>query len=392
MGYFDYLHVEKQNDLFFRLPAKNLLNTDRERLAYALGATLYTPANAPKLFNKLFNAALPGLISAVFCLEDAVGDQDVVQAEYNLNQLLTARHKAKEKETNRPPFLFVRVRNLEQMKRLLATLGSALPVLTGFVFPKFEADNGWRYFEELKRINEFLPRPLYGMPILEDFDTIKSETRVAHLLDVKDVLDAYSNLVLNVRIGATDLCGHYGIRRSCEFTIYDIAVVKECIADIVNIFSRPEAGYVISGPVWEFFPPKLRVLKPQLRQSPFQEQYGLPGLQLRQKLVCGYVDELIKEVMLDKVNGLVGKTIIHPNHLVPVQALHVVTHEEYSDAADILHRNHDGGVLKSAYNNKMNEVKPHTRWAKKIMIMSEIYGVLKEEHDYFHLIYTTENL
>ncbi|MCL0033674.1 HpcH/HpaI aldolase/citrate lyase family protein [Thermodesulfovibrionales bacterium] len=392
MSYFDYLCPEEKEALFFRLPAKTLLTTNRETLAYALGATLYIPASAPKILDKFFNSLLPGLISTIVCLEDAVSDQDVVQAEHNLIHQLTVWHKAKEKEATHPPFIFVRVRNLEQMKRILTVLGSSLTVLTGFVFPKFEATDGWRYFEELKRVNEFLPRPLYGMPILEDFGTIRSETRVAHLLKIKDVLDAYRDLTLNIRIGATDLCGHYGIRRSPEFTIYDIVVIKECIADIVNIFSRPEADYVISGPVWEYFFPGSRVLKSQLRQSPFQEQYGASGLQLRQKLVHSYIDGLIKEVMLDKVNGLIGKTVIHPKHITLVQALHVVTHEEYSDAADIVRHNRNGGVLRSAYNNKMNEVRPHARWAKKIMTMSEIYGVLKEGYDYIHIIHAKENL
>ena len=96
--------------------------------------------------------------------------------------------------------------------------------------------------------------------------------------------------------------------------------------------------------------------------------------------------------MLDKVNGLTGKTIIHPEHIAPVQALYAVTHEEYSDARAIMHHGEDGGIVKSTYQNKINEVKPHGRWAKKIMIMSEIYGVLKENYDYVDIIYAKRNL
>jgi len=391
MSYFNYLNTEEKNNTFFLPPAETILNTERETLAYALGATLYMPASSPKIFDKLFKKAVPGLISTVLCLEDAINDEDVVKAENNLIKQLTALHKVKDEEKNYPPFIFVRVRNPEQMKRLVKMLGSKLSVLTGFVFPKFEPSNGWRYFEELKQVNKFLDQPLYGMPILESSGIIKLETRTTYLLKIKEILDVYKDLVLNIRIGATDLSGQYGMRRSYEFTIYDIAVIRYCIASIINVFGRSTDGYVISSPVWEYFSPGSRVLKPQLRKSPFQEQHGPLGLQLRQRLICSHIDGLIKEVILDKANGLIGKTIIHPNHLAAVQALYAVTHEEYSDATDIL-QNGNGGVLKSAYNNKMNEVKPHINWAKKIMTMSKIYGVLKENHDYTNIIYAKEEL
>ena len=44
------------------------------------------------------------------------------------------------------------------------------------------------------------------------------------------------------------------------------------------------------------------------------------------------IDGLIREVQLDRANGLVGKTGIHPSHVAVVHALSVVSHEEYRDA------------------------------------------------------------
>lgn len=389
MSYFNCLNAAEKSKIFFLPPASTLSNTGREVLACALGAVLYMPASSPEIFNKLFKKKIAGLITTVLCLEDAIGDQQVASAEQNLVKQLTALQKVK--KLNQPPFIFVRVRNGAQLKRLVKTLGAALPVLTGFVFPKFEPSTGWQYFEELKRVNQFLEQPLYGMPILESAGIIQLETRSADLLQIKTVLDIYKDLVLNIRIGATDLSGYYGIRRSSEFTIYDIALIKDCIAAIINVFGRCPDDYVISSPVWEYFSPGHRVLKPQLRKSPFQEHYGKPGLQLRHQLICSHLDGLIKEVLLDKANGLIGKTIIHPSHLAPVQALYAVTHEEYADATDIL-QNGNGGVLKSAYNNKMNEVKPHINWAQKIITMSKIYGVLKENYDYTSIIYAKKEL
>ena len=37
------------------------------------------------------------------------------------------------------------------------------------------------------------------------------------------------------------------------------------------------------------------------------------------------------------------------------------------------------GVKKGYGNNKMNEVKTHTHWAKKIIGLAEVYGVYAEE-------------
>ena len=44
------------------------------------------------------------------------------------------------------------------------------------------------------------------------------------------------------------------------------------------------------------------------------------------------------------------------------------------------------GVRKSHFLNKMNEVKPHFYWAQRILLKSEIYGVLNEEYTNIDLI------
>jgi len=90
---------------------------------------------------------------------------------------------------------------------------------------------------------------------------------------------------------------------------------------------------------------------------------------------------------MDITNGLTGKTIIHPTHIRPVQALNTVTYEEYLDAQSIISQaNGEIGVMKSAFQNKMNEIKPHYYWAQKVLLKSEIYGVLNEEYTYIDLL------
>ncbi len=68
-----------------------------------------------------------------------------------------------------------------------------------------------------------------------------------------------------------DFCSLFGIRRNEDTTIYDIAVIRNCIELIINQFLRKGSGFVLSGPVWEYFSSGERLLKPQLRISPFTE-------------------------------------------------------------------------------------------------------------------------
>lgn len=44
------------------------------------------------------------------------------------------------------------------------------------------------------------------------------------------------------------------------------------------------------------------------------------------------------------------------------------------------------GVLKSQYQNKMNEVKPHYYWAKRILLRAKAFGVYNEHQDFTSLI------
>jgi citrate lyase beta subunit len=179
--------------------------------------------------------------------------------------------------------------------------------------------------------------------------------------------------VLAIRVGATDLCGLFGLRRDRDLTVYDLSVVRECIADIVNICGR-DGSYVITGPVWEYFSSPERLWVSPLRVTPFEQAHEAP---LRQELVSADLDRLIREVVLDKANGLLGKTVIHPDHVAAVHALLVVTREEYADACTVL-AGDTGGVRRSRYRNKMNELRPHRSWAEGVLRRATAFGVLRE--------------
>ena len=193
------------------------------------------------------------------------------------------------------------------------------------------------------------------------------------------------------RLGVTDLCSAYGLRRSPDLTAYDVALVAAVIGDVVNVLGRADGtGYTVTGPVWEYFPVQERMFKPQLRRTPFAASAGTArasGEEVRRRIIEHDLDGLIREVELDRTNGLLGKTCIHPSHVPAVHALSVVTHEEYCDARDILRQEQDGGgVLRSAYTNKMNEVRPHRAWAERVLLRAEVFGVAREDVSFAELL------
>ncbi|MEK3986028.1 HpcH/HpaI aldolase/citrate lyase family protein [Paenibacillus sp. FSL K6-3166] len=395
MRYFDYLTKEQEIALFYNPPISfNHNTTSKDLLAHAVGAALYMPATRASVPEDILKLKSAGLVTVIIDLEDAIGDNEVDHAEESLIQHLIFLAAYEENEPSRSdslPLLFIRVRNPEQLRQLIFRLGSLVTMLTGFVFPKFSVDNGIQYFEAIadyNRTRSYSDPVLYGMPILESAPIIYRESRVDSLLSIRNLLGNYREYVLNVRIGATDFSSLFGLRRSPDISIYDLTPIRDCISDIINIFGRVEEGYVISGPVWEYFANKgHRVLRPQLRQTPFEDTYGKNGRDMRNSYISSSMDGLIREVILDKENGILGKTIIHPSHLRPVQAMYTVMHEEYVDACSIVESN-DGslGVFKSQYSNKMNEIKPHLNWAKRILLRSQIYGVLHEQQHFVGLL------
>src|ERR1017187_2991616 len=244
---------------------------------------------------------------------------------------------------------------------------------------------GAEFFEVLAEARGATGLRLYGMPVLESPEITYSESRASELLAVRALLIKHLDAVLAVRIGATDLCGLFGLRRSSDLTVYDLAVVREVIADILNVLGR-DGRFVVTGPVWEYFARGERIFKPQLRLSPFQVRSDLPNAtKVRRQLLRHDLDGLLREVVLDKANGILGKTVIHPTHIRPVHAMLVVTEEEHSDACATLGRS-GGGVCSSEYANKMIESKPHARWAAGILRRAAVFGVLRADRTFVDLL------
>ena len=277
------------------------------------------------------------------------------------------------------------MRTPEQIPDLVRRLGDTARLLSGFVFPKFTEERGIPFLEALAAAESAGGRRLFGMPVLETPELMYRESRVDALEGIARAVDKYRSRVLALRLGVTDFCSSYGLRRAPDMTAYDVQIVASVIADVVNMLGRADGtGFTVTGPVWEYFRVPERMFKPMLRHSPFLEGQAV---ELRERLIEHAMDGLLREISLDQANGLLGKTCIHPSHVPAVHALSVVSHEEYSDAADILRPERGGGgVLRSQYTNKMNEVKPHRAWAERTMLRAEVFGVAHEDVSFVDLL------
>ncbi|MEU3658709.1 HpcH/HpaI aldolase/citrate lyase family protein [Streptomyces sp. NPDC032940] len=382
MRHFGHIAPEVRARLFHREPCVFTADSPARLLSAALGATLYSPATRPRLADDVLKQGARGVVSMVLCLEDSIDDADVPAGEENLVRQFTDL-------ANRPgadvPLLFVRVRTPEQIPDLVRRFGPAVRLLSGFVLPKFTEERGVPFLEALTAAEAASGRRLFAMPVLESPELLYRESRVQTLEGIFRAVDKYRDRVLALRLGVTDFCSSYGLRRAPDMTAYDVQIVASVIADVVNMLGRADGtGFTVTGPVWEYFRVQERMFKPQLRQSPFLE---VQAVELRQKLIEHAMDGLLREISLDQANGLLGKTCIHPSHVLPVHALSVVSREEYSDAQDILRPERGGGgVLRSAYTNKMNEVKPHRAWAERTLLRAEVFGVADEDIGFVELL------
>ena len=328
--------------------------SSREILQYAIGGMLYMPATRTKIVQDIIEQKNPDIKSICLDLEDSIGDDTVEEALIMLRSTLSKLSKAIEDNilsVDNLPLIFIRVRNPEQLKTLKNTLSQEqLGIITGFNFPKFDSSNAAEYIRAFNELQHKSLTKLYFNPILESKAIMYKQNRIEELAYIQRKLSGFSDHILNIRVGATDFCNIFGIRRKMTQTIYDINVVADCFADIVNFFGK---NYVISGPVWEYF-----------------DSQGEDGL---------WKTGLKRELSFDKLNGFFGKTSIHPVQLPVIAKSNIIDEEDYNDAMSIMGMGTGLiGVAKGSTGNKMNEVKTHSNWARKILAIASVYGVKKK--------------
>ena len=157
------------------------------------------------------------------------------------------------------------------------------------------------------------------------------------------------------------------------------------ICDVVNVLGRADGGgHVVTGPVWEYFSGgradvQAAAARVAVRGAARRRRCG-------SELIAADLDGLIREVHLDKANGLIGKTVIHPSHVAAVHALSVVTHEEYCDAADILAVTGGRGDGQLGYAQQDERGKPHRAWAERLMLRARVFGVAARDVTFVDLL------
>lgn len=317
---------------------------DDDNLAYRVGGLLYTPALRKGVDQKILNNEIESLMSISFCLEDSVADSALGEAEANLKFMLTNIYRAEKKDL---PLIFIRIRSPEHMEHIHRFIGESENVITGYILPKFDFSNAEKYLKLAEDINKNSERRIYLMPILESGMVAELGTRASVLIKLKEIADQYKKYILNIRVGGNDFSNLYGLRRNERQNIYDIGVIRDILASIINVFADT---YIVSGPVWEYF------------KTDDQSGEWEKGLR--------------KEIELDLLNGFIGKTCIHPSQLPVFYDCMKVRRSDFEDAEKILSWDECGfSVAKSADGSRMNEYKTHKKWAKKICILRSIYGI-----------------
>lgn len=311
---------------------------------YSVGALLYCPANKKTIADSVIHEKFGTKYSLALCLEDTINDNYVTEAEQDL---ISSIHQIFESFQDHPfylPKIFIRVRNAGQIERLTKAFGESIKVITGYIIPKFTADNASSYIEEMIRANEQASRKLYMMPIYESSSIIDLRHRIDILYDLKDRLSHVEDLVLNIRVGGNDLCHMFGFRRHCDESIHRIRPVADIFSDIITVYGM---DYVVSGPVWEYY-------------SGYNWENGL-----------------IQELKDDKLCGFTGKTVIQPNQISVVNKVYQVTISDFNDAKAILNwdKKSDSLVSGNLAGERMNEYKTHHNWAEKILFLAEVFGI-----------------
>jgi len=288
-----------------------------------LGGSLYIPATH-KNVNDICNAdKYPNLRSCIIDTEDAIGEDDLESALDNISKML------KDYEPN-GLIVFIRPRNAEVLQTILKIKN--IDKIDGFSLPKFSTE----VMRQYAQIISMSGYDLHLIPVLESLDIFSTEK----LEEIRSFLLKRSLSILSLRLGGEDMMQYLGLKRRCEDNIYQLAAPAKVIADILNTF-KP-FGFNVSATVFN----------------------------------CIDKHELYKQnVEEDLRQGLIGKTIIHPNQIDPINKAYKVTEKEYDMALKMLDKHTEAIIVQDG---QMGEKFAHTSWAKVILQRYEFYGLKVE--------------
>ena len=289
-----------------------------------LGGSLYIPATHKHVDAVCNDNKYPDLRSCIIDTEDAIGEDDLEFGLENIAQMLQSY-------SPKDLLLFIRPRNPEVLRSLLKING--IDKVDGFSLPKFSTE----VMAEYKEILDASQHKFYIMPVLESLDLFDHKK----LEEIRSFLLCSGLNILTLRLGGEDMMQHLGLKRKCEDDIYSLIAPARVIADVLNTF-KP-FGFNVTATVFN----------------------------------CIDQDRLYKtNVKEDLRQGLIGKTIIHPNQIHAINETYKVSSQEYAMAVKMLDKNTEAIIVQ---NGQMGEKFAHTSWAKIIFERHRFFG-LRETH------------
>jgi len=372
MRHYMHLSDSELNKIFYKKPEAFDNTTKKNQLRYALGATLYLPATkyiAPYLLEKRYSH----LTSFVMCFENLIEERNINIAEKTLlNTLRTLKMAENENRINKDelPLFFIHVRDPLQFERLYEILikeKDIISYISGFFLPKFNSNNADAYLSTVKKIR-LISEYIYALPIIESKEIISLASRISELITLEKTIFEYRDMILGIRIGGSYINSVLGVNSLEAMSIYDVGITASIIYDIINSFiNLSYEDIAIYSSSWD---KKITSFQTVSKSSNAFDQ---------NKVIYNHafthdpsLDGLIREILLDKLNGCVGKTVVYPNQISIVNALYSVERKDYELALSINSSNEPSLNYGEQINNKI--------WSNKILSLSKIYGVLNENY------------
>jgi citrate lyase beta subunit len=285
--------------------------------AAALGGTLFVPATHKHLEAIAAGEKFPLLRSVVFDTEDGIRSDELDNALKRLQSML-------QKPLPSGLLRFIRPRNPDTLQILLQM--RCIEKIDGFVLPKFGLDNREAYLEAV------VDTPFKIMPSIEGRELFD----IAMLRELRDGLLPHRERIIAVRFGAEDMMRQLGLRRDCRRSLFDLCAPSQVIANLMNTF-KPH-GFSLTAPVFRCFKD---------------------------------TEDFEADVKRDLAEGLLGKTIIHPDQIEPIERFYRVTRRELEEAR-ILMENEEAAF---DLGGTMGETATQRPWAMQILRRAELYGI-----------------
>ena len=282
-----------------------------------LAGTLFVPATHKDLKIIVSGVKYPNLKSVLIDTEDSISNELLDLAIESIKDLLETYVKS-------TLLVFIRPRNIKILEEIL--LFKNIEKIDGFILPKFSLCNADDYLQTLRDSKYII------MPSIEGEELFDS----AKLIELKNKLLTHKDKISLVRFGLEDMLRQLKMRRTCEDSIFDISVTSSVIGNFIAIFKS--SGFDVSGGVYPCF----------------NDSQGFK-----------------KDLLRDLKEGLISKTIIHPNQIDIINELYKVEQKDYDEALEIC--NFGDAVFNQT--GKMAETTTMLTYSQEIIKRAKLYGI-----------------